>query len=111
MRRLAPRTLRWRIALAVTVVAALVAGVVLDLLLHIRRRAGWRPNGSGPSFFLASAILWLAYFGLLEVLDGIRWPAEIWIGTVVLNALGGYALAALPSLSTTTSHARRGAAA
>ena len=88
------------------VVAALVAGAVLDVGLRAGCRSRRRGSGVGAVFFASTAVLWSAYFGLLEVLDGIEWQPEIWIGALVLNALGGYALAVLPPLATS---AREGA--
>ena len=86
------------------VVAALVAGAVLDVGLRVGARSHQSGNGVGAVFLAAAAVLWTAYFGLLGVLDGIEWQREIWIGALVLNALGGYALAVLPPLATAARH-------
>lgn len=64
------------------VAAVLAAAVVLEL--------SWR-RGVAPRVSLAAtaAVLWLAYFALLSGLDGIAWPAEIWLGACVLCTLVG----------------------
>ena len=68
------------------VAAAVLAGVALDVLvrMHVAGRRSWPLPGY---FGAAAAALWLAYFGLLAGLDGIAWPAEIWLGAIVLNTL------------------------
>lgn len=80
------------------VAAALIAGATLDILL---RRAPASPRLRADvawPFAVAALTLWAAYLGLLEVLDGIAWQAEISIGAVVLNALAAYAIAKAPSV-------------
>lgn len=73
--------------------AALVAGIALEALA----RAG---VDRARSFALASAILWLSYFGMLAV-DGISWQAEIWIGAAGLNAIVAYIIGATATAGTT----------
>jgi hypothetical protein len=80
------------------VVAALVAGLVLDGLLRLRQLESRRLTQVGAAFGGASAALWLVYLGLLGALDGIEWQAEIWLGAVVLNALAASAVAVMPTL-------------
>ena len=67
------------------VVAAVVAGIALDVLLRTRANRA-------ASFAIASAILWLSYLGVLAF-DGIEWQAEIWIGATALNTIAAYAIA------------------
>lgn len=67
------------------VLAAVVTGLLLDVL--IRRR-----TTPAASFAIASATMWLLYFGALSV-DGIEWHAEIWAGAVVLNAIAAFLIA------------------
>ena len=87
------------------VVAGLIAGAALDVLLWARARGrlGW----SLPACFAASAAaLWLVYVGLLSIIDGIDWQAEIWLGAVALNALAALTVAVVtapPQPSTPTS--------
>lgn len=74
------------------VAAAVVAGVALDVVM--RMKAAGRLTWSLPACFgAAAALLWLTYLALLAALDGIDWQAEIWLGTVVLNALAVFAIA------------------
>ena len=73
------------------VVAAVIAGAMLDVM--IRMKAAGRLSWPLPACLgAASAVLWLTYLGLLAALDGIAWQAEIWLGTVALNALAAFAL-------------------
>lgn len=73
----------------VGVLAAVVAGAVLDALL--RTQLPLR-----TVFGTAAASLWLTYY-LLVALDGpIAWHAEVWTGTVVLNGLAAVALVTAP---------------
>lgn len=71
------------------IVAALVAGAVLDV---VTRRDLLRP---ALAFGLASIVLWLGYLGLLQAIDGIEWQAEIWFGAAVLASLGAAAIATI----------------
>ena len=76
------------------VVAAVLAGAVLDVLLYT---APVRHGRHGAAFAVTSGSMWLVYLGLLAALDGIEWHPEIWMGGVVLNALLAFAIAALPT--------------
>lgn len=62
------------------VAAALVAAVVLEVThrLRIDRRS---------SFVAAAGAMWVTYFVLLELGDGIAWQAEIWLGASVMCML------------------------
>jgi hypothetical protein len=76
---------RWPLALAV-----LVAGACAEALA---RRA------SIPVVATAiPAALWLSYFGVVAVVYGMGWSAELWTGTVALSALVGLALGLLVAL-------------
>lgn len=66
------------------VVAAFVAGVLLDVLIRFPRRPDWP---LATSFAAAATAMWASYFGLLIAIEGIDWQPEIWVGTVALNAL------------------------
>ena len=76
------------------IVAALVAGVTLDICLRVFR-TDRTITTMAASFAVASAALWLTYLLLLEGLDGIAWNAELVGGAVVLNALAALAVAVL----------------
>lgn len=77
------------------VVAAVVAGLVLDVLLRVVAERRERPRTVPAIFGATAAVLWLGYFGLLALGGGIDWQPEIWLGAVALNALAAYAVAAL----------------
>lgn len=74
------------------VAAAVVGGLVLELVLRVPRVARGRERWQTPACFaVAAATLWLTYMGLLSVGDGVDWQAEIWSGTAALNALAAMA--------------------
>ncbi len=93
------------------VLAAFAAGSVAEVLIR-RSAIAPRPGGEprmplSVSFAVVSAVLWGGYLGLLAVGDGIAWPREIWLGTVVLNVLAAGAVAVFPgSRSVQASSAR-----
>ena len=66
------------------VLAAVVAGVVLDVLVRTR-------TPRAVSLAVASGTMWLIYLGVLAI-DGIQWQAEIWIGAIVLNTIAAYSI-------------------
>ena len=74
------------------VVAAIAAGVTLEVALRVRG-VRLREHLVPAAFAAAAAVLWLTYLGLLAALDGIEWQAEIWLGAIVLNALAAAAIA------------------
>lgn len=79
------------------VVAAIFAGVALEVLVRSRWPSAVGRGTVAMSFGGAAVVLWLGYLGLLSVLDGIEWQAEIWVGGIALNVLAAYAIAVLPS--------------
>jgi hypothetical protein len=80
---------------AVGVLAALIAGLVLDALL-----VGMSPHRRLKVALPASiAVLWSAYFVVPWSTGDIAWPAEIWSGTIVLATLTSAAMAYLTSAS------------
>jgi hypothetical protein len=82
------------------VLAALLAGAVLDAALRGHRTG--HTARTAAAFGIASAVLWLAYFGLLESIDGIQWQAEVWLGAIVLSTLCAAAIPTLTSPAPTT---------
>lgn len=78
------------------VLAALVAGAVLDFAVRARRT---RLSDSSYviAFGLTSGVLWLGYLGLLQALDGIAWQPEIWLGSAALSSLCAATVATLTS--------------
>ena len=66
------------------VFAAVVAGLVLDVLVRTR-------TPRAVSFAFASGAMWLIYLGALAI-DGIEWQIEIWMGAIVLNTIAAYVI-------------------
>ncbi|MGH9278763.1 MAG: hypothetical protein ACRD12_11765 [Acidimicrobiales bacterium] len=57
---------------------------------------------------VAPVALWLSYFALFDVTEGLAWPVELWAGVAVMSALTGVALSLLvvpPPLPEPTSRA------
>lgn len=88
------------------VAAAGLAGAALDILIRSRwaNRVGM-PRGF--AFASASAVLWLAYLGLLKALEGIEWRPEIWLGAAALCSLCAAAVATIASPTTPTATGAR----
>jgi hypothetical protein len=76
------------------VAAAVVAGVVLDVVLRVLRARPPQPWATGLAFGGVAAGMWILYFGLLSGLDGIAWQREVWLGGSVLCAFAAYAIPA-----------------
>ena len=77
------------------VVVALAGGLTADWL--IVRSARW-PNQTWAHRVIATSIplvLWASYFLAVQARWGIAWPAELWAGSVIFAALGGFALSLL----------------
>jgi hypothetical protein len=77
------------------VLAAMLAGVVLDVAVRARR-THLPKRSPAIAFGIASAVLWLTYLGFLQALDGIEWQAEIWLGAAALSTLCAAAIATSP---------------
>jgi len=82
------------------VAAAALAGAAFDILVGISPAGPGRRRGL--AFAGASAVLWLAYLGLLNALDGIEWQAEIWLGAAALCSLCAVAVATITVPTTPT---------
>jgi hypothetical protein len=81
---------RWEV-----VVVGLAGGLAADWL--IARSARW-PNRTRAHRAVAIGtplVLWASYFLAVQLRSGIAWPAELWAGSVVFAALGGFALSLL----------------
>jgi hypothetical protein len=77
------------------VVVGLAGGLAADWL--IARSARW-PNRTRAHRAVAIGtplVLWASYFLAVQLRWGIAWPAELWAGSVVFAALGGFALSLL----------------
>jgi hypothetical protein len=77
------------------VLAALAGGLAADWSI------AWstRPASRGDAYRLVATVtpmvLWACYFLVLELRDGIAWPAELWTGSIVFAGLSGLALSLL----------------
>lgn len=75
--------------------AAPIGGAVADLLIHELRPSAERPGAVRMTAAVAPVTLWLSYFALFHVTEGLAWPAELWAGVAVMSALTGVALSLL----------------
>lgn len=78
-----------------TVLAAVVGGVVADVLVARLRPSTDRPGAFRTVGAVVPAVLWLAYFGSLAVFSGVGWSVELWAGVTAMSSLAGFALALL----------------
>lgn len=75
------------------VAAAAAGGLVADWSI-----ARWGSGAAGGHRLVATVTplaLWTSYFLVLQLTDGIAWPAELWTGSVVFASLSGLALSLL----------------
>jgi hypothetical protein len=77
------------------VLAALVAGLVTDALVHRLRPAPDRRAAVRLVAVLSPMVLSSAWFAALSVTTGVWYPPEIWAGTIVWTGLAGLGLALL----------------
>lgn len=78
-----------------TILAAVVAGVAADVLVR-----WWRPSPDRPWAYrgfaaAVPAVLWLAYFAVIDAEFGVAWSLELWGGVTTMAALAGCGLALL----------------
>lgn len=82
-------------------VSFMVAGVLADILLRVARPSAGRRAALYLFSFAVPAVLFSAYFLLLQVTQGIGWPVHLWAGSIVLagvtGVLLGYLLAPPPA--------------
>lgn len=79
----------------ITVVAALVGGLIADVLIVRLRPAPSRPGPYRVVAVAVPAVMWATYFLVLDVQFGVAWVTELWAGTIVLAALSGLGLSLL----------------
>ncbi|MGH2386435.1 MAG: hypothetical protein ACRDGB_15495, partial [Candidatus Limnocylindria bacterium] len=80
---------------AIGVVAALLGGVLLDLLFATRTATRFPRISIGASM----AATWSVYYGLASVTDRVAWPPEIWTGAIFLCTFAAFGLACLARVS------------
>jgi hypothetical protein len=78
-----------------TVAAALVAGLVADVLITRMRVTPERAAAQRIVAGLTPLVLWCGYFGILRGLYGIGWERNIWLSAVLLAGLSGVLLSSL----------------
>lgn len=81
--------------LAPIALAAVIAGLVGDVLTGMLRPSSSRPGAFWPLAGAVPAALWLAYFILTAVFDELGWSVELWAGIAAMSAMAGFALALL----------------
>ncbi len=79
------------------VILALIGAAAAELIL---RELGRRRRDSAPIPLpivgaLFTGLLWAAQFAGLHLAEGVRWPVELWSGSIVLCALVGAVLGGL----------------
>jgi hypothetical protein len=83
----------------VAAAAAVIGAVAVDLvLLRLDALRGPRAPLRLPlAGALFAVLIWSAHLIGLQLAAGVRWPVELWAGTVVLSALLGAVLGGLAS--------------
>jgi hypothetical protein len=81
---------RWEV-----VVVGLAGGLAADWLIAWSARWANRTRAHRAVAIGTPLVLWASYFLAVQLRWGILWPAELWAGSVVFAALGGFALSML----------------
>ena len=76
-------------------VAAVVAGLLVDGLLQVLRPSAGRPRRFWAAGALVPLTTWSVYFAAVARTAGIGWSAELWTGAIAWACLLGLALAVL----------------
>lgn len=79
----------------VFVPAAILAGLLCDLLLQRLQPAPARPNAFHSFAFAVPAIFYALYFAALALTDGIGWSVHLWTGAIVMSGITGLLLSYL----------------
>jgi hypothetical protein len=77
------------------VLAALAGGLAADWAIARPGRTGSRAGADRLVATVTPLVLWSCYFLVLELRDGIAWPAELWTGSIIFAVLSGLALSLL----------------
>jgi hypothetical protein len=77
------------------VLAALAGGLAADWAIAWSGRTASRVGAYRLVATVTPLALWTAYFLVLQLRDGIAWPAELWTGSIVFASLSGLALGLL----------------
>lgn len=82
-----------------TVPAAILAGLVADVVIARRAPSPARPRSIWALGAAVPAVLWLTYFGAIALGPGLSWSVELWAGSTMMAALVGAGLAVLAAPS------------
>lgn len=78
--------------LGATVFAALVGGLVADLIIDRYQPDPEHAFGYRVMAGVTPLALWSSYFLILQFVYGIAWPFDLWLGTTCLAAVSGLLL-------------------
>jgi hypothetical protein len=77
------------------VLAALAGGLAADWTIAWSSRTVSRTGAHRLVATITPVALWTSYFLVLQLTDGIAWPAELWTGSIIFAGLSGLALSLL----------------
>jgi hypothetical protein len=77
------------------VLAALAGGLAADWTIAWSSRTVSRTRAHRLVATITPVALWTSYFLVLQLTDGIAWPAELWTGSIIFAGLSGLALSLL----------------
>ena len=75
--------------------AAVIAGLVAEVLVRLLRPQADRPSTLRLVAFAVPTTLYLVYFSMLQVREGIDWSVHLWAGSAVMAGAAGLLLSLL----------------
>lgn len=72
-----------------------LAGLAADLLIGRLRPSAARPWALRAVAAVVPVVLWLGFFAVFDLTDGVGWQPELWAGVTVMSALAGVGLSLL----------------
>jgi hypothetical protein len=72
--------------------AALVAGLIADVLVRQLKPSIARPGALRLFAFVAPVVLYAFYFLALHLSRGLGWSVHLWLGAIVLAGVAGFLL-------------------
>ncbi len=79
----------------VLIIPLILTGLTVDVVqqrLSSERLSTGRIRLMGP---IAAAVLWISYYGVLALDQGIGWPATLWVGALFVGVMTGFGVAFL----------------
>jgi hypothetical protein len=79
----------------VLIVPLILTGLTVDVVqqrLSSERLSTGRIRLMGP---IAAAVLWISYYGVLALDQGLGWPATLWVGALFVGVMTGFGVAFL----------------